>query len=40
MSKSKIKEASKEDLEKLVKESISFAEVLRNLGYHEKGGRP
>lgn len=40
MGKSKIKEASKEELEELVNNSISFAEVLRSLGYHEKGGRP
>lgn len=40
MSVSKINSVSKEELEKLVKESITFSQVLRALGYHEKGGRP
>lgn len=40
MSVSKINSVSKEELEKLVKESITFSQVLRTLGYREKGGRP
>lgn len=38
MSVSKINSVSKEELEKLVRESITFSQVLRALGYHEKGG--
>lgn len=36
MSVSKINSVSKEELEKLVEESITFSQVLRALGYHEK----
>lgn len=35
-----IKQKSKEELQELVNNSITYAEVLRSLGYHEKGGRP
>lgn len=40
MSVSKINSATKEELERLVKESITLSQVLRALGYHEKGGAP
>lgn len=37
---SKINSVSEEELRELVKNSITYAEVLRSLGYHEKGGGP
>lgn len=37
---SKITDVPFNELEQMVKESISYAEVLRKLGYREKGGRP
>lgn len=37
---SKITDIPLEELKQLVDESISYAEVLRALGYKEKGGRP
>lgn len=37
---SKINSVSKEDLEELVANSTTLSQVLRALGYHEKGGRP
>lgn len=38
MEASKIKQLTKEELEVVVKNSISYSEVLRKLGYHVTGG--
>lgn len=40
MEASKIKQLTKEELEVVVKNSISYSEVLRKLGYHVTGGEP
>ena len=40
MNVSIINSVSKERLESLVKASTTFSQVLRALGYHERGGRP
>lgn len=40
MESSKIKQLTKEELEELVKDSITYSEVLKKLGYNVTGGEP
>lgn len=40
MKQSLINQTSEKDLRELVEKSTTYAEVLRSLGYHEKGGAP
>ena len=40
MESSKIKQLIKEELEELVKNSITYSEVLKKLGYNVTGGEP